>query len=124
MTLKAHAGEFLGADSVIASCETLMLTEIQHGIRASEDRSVMHFLERNKIQLNICPTSNVRLSRVQSLKTHPMRILADAGIRITLNSDDIMIFNQTVSEEYLNVFKSGLFSSTELDAIRVFGLGK
>ncbi len=119
---KAHCGEFLGANSIRETVELLQLQEVQHGITAVESDEVMNWLQRNKIQLNICPTSNVRLGRVESLEKHPIRKLADKGIPLTINSDDIMIFDQSVSEEYVNLFKAGLFSAEELNAIRLFGI--
>lgn len=82
----------------------------------------MRFLRKNNIQLNVCPTSNVRLNTVESLKVHPMRILFDHGIRVTINSDDILVFNQSISEEYLSLYRAGLFAPEELDIVRHNGL--
>ncbi len=124
MKLKAHAGEFRDAEFVRYSVETLELDEVQHGITAAQSKEVMNWLRDNNIQLNICPTSNVKLSRVESLATHPIRILFDNGIKVTINSDDIIIFNQSVSEEYLDLYKAGLFNAEELDIIREYGLGR
>jgi adenosine deaminase len=122
LKLKSHAGEFGNAESVRYTVETLELDEVQHGIAASTSPDVMKWLRNNNIRLNICPTSNVVLGRAKNLATHPARILADNGIYITINSDDIMIFNQSVSEEYLNLFQAKLFSANELSIIRENGL--
>jgi len=122
MKLKAHVGEFGDAESVRRAVETLELDEVHHGISAASSQEVMRFLERNDIQLNVCPTSNVRLNTVVSLKVHPIRTLFDHGIRITINSDDILVFNQSVSEEYLSLYRAGLFTPEELDIIRQYGL--
>lgn len=124
MKLKCHSGEFGDAESVRYTVETLELDEVQHGISASESTEVMKWLMENKIQLNICPTSNLRLKRVKNLETHPARILFDNGVRITINSDDIMIFNQSVSDEFLNLYHAKLFSPEELDIIRLNGLNE
>lgn len=123
MKLKAHVGEFGDAESVRRAVETLELDEVHHGISAASSQEVMRFLERNDIQLNVCPTSNVRLNTVESLKVHPIRTLFDHGIRVTINSDDILVFNQSVSEEYLSLYRAGLFTPEELDIIRQYGLG-
>jgi adenosine deaminase len=70
------------------------------------------------------PTSNLKLKRVKSLETHPARILFDNGVKITINSDDIMIFNQSVSDEFFNLYKAKLFLPEELDIIRLNGLNE
>jgi adenosine deaminase len=119
MRCKAHAGEYRGPDFIRHSVETLQLDEVQHGITAAESEEVMRFLADHSIRLNVCPTSNIRLARVADIAAHPVRKLYDAGIHVTLNSDDILVFNQSVSEEYLNLYEAGMFSAEELDGIRV-----
>ena len=119
MKLKAHAGEFGGAERVRKTVETLGLNEVQHGIAAAESADVMRWLSRNRIRLNVCPSSNVMLGAVASLAVHPIRVLADNGVEVTVNTDDPMIFGQSVSQEYMNLFEAGVFSADELDAIRV-----
>ncbi len=118
MRLKAHAGEFGGAETVRRTVETLELDAVQHGIGAAESPDVMRWLSRNRITLNICPTSNVALGAVESLGAHPIRKLYDHGVRVTINTDDLMIFGQSASEEYLNLYRAGVFSAGELDGIR------
>lgn len=122
MKLKAHVGEFGDAESVRRAVEILQLDEVQHGISAASSKEVMRFLEENNTQLNVCPTSNVRLNTIESLKVHPIRILFDHGIRVTINSDDILVFDQSISEEYLSLYRAGLFAPEELDIIRHSGL--
>ena len=82
----------------------------------------MKFLADHNIRLNICPTSNIKLSLVESYASHPIRVLFDNGVPVTINTDDMLIFNQSVSEEYLNLFKAGLFTANELNMIRENGL--
>lgn len=119
---KAHVGEFGTADDVMEAVEELELDEVHHGIAAAKSDVVMNFLSKNKIQLNVCPTSNVMLGLVESCLAHPIRILYDKGIPVTINTDDMLVFNQSVSQEYLNLFISGLMSADELDIIRETGL--
>ncbi|MDD9972554.1 MAG: adenosine deaminase, partial [Candidatus Poribacteria bacterium] len=76
--------------------------------------------------LNVCPTSNVMLDGVSDLASHPIRILFDNGVPVTINTDDLMIFDQSVSEEYRNLYQAGVFSAEELNDIRrasLTGLG-
>jgi adenosine deaminase len=122
LRLKAHVGEWGDAESVQRAVEELELDEVQHGIAAAQSPSVMRFLADNRIQLNICPTSNVLLGRVSSLSGHPIRKFYDAGIKVTINTDDVLVFGQSVSDEFLNLHKVGLFSTAELDEIRQNGL--
>ncbi|RKU14662.1 adenosine deaminase [Candidatus Poribacteria bacterium] len=126
MKLKAHVGEFGGAEEVRRTVEVLDLDEVQHGIGAAESVEVMRWLSENRIQLNVCPTSNVMLGGVPDLASHPIRALFDNGVSVTINTDDLMIFGQSVSEEYRNLYQAGVFSAQELDDIRrasLTGLG-
>jgi adenosine deaminase len=122
LRVKAHAGEWGDADSVRRAVEELELDEVQHGIAAADSQSVMRFLAENRIRLNICPTSNLMLGRVESLASHPIRKLFDAGVRVTINTDDMAMFGQSVSDEFLNLYKSGCLNEKELDQIRENGL--
>lgn len=122
MKLKAHVGEFSGAEEIRRTVEILGLDEVQHGIAAIESEKVMKWLAENSIQLNVCPTSNVMLSAVHDIVSHPIRILFDNGVPVTINTDDLMIFDQTVSDEYRNLYQAGVFSAEELDSIRIASL--
>ena len=122
LKLKAHVGEFGGADEVKRTVEILQLDEVQHGIAAAESTAVMHWLADNRIRLNVCPTSNVMLGAVADLASHPVRRLYDHGVAVTINTDDLMIFGQSVSDEYLNLYRAGLFTPDELDEIRLRSL--
>ena len=116
--LKAHVGEFGDAEEVRRTVKVLGLDEVQHGIGAAESTEVMRWLSENQIRLNVCPTSNVMLEGVSELAAHPIRILFDNGVPVTINTDDLMIFGQSVSEEYRNLYQAGVFSAQELEDIR------
>lgn len=122
LRLKAHTGEFGSAESIRQTVEILDLDEVQHGINAVNSPEVMSWLQDNKIQLNVCPTSNVKLSVVKNISVHPIKILYDSGIPVTINTDDIMIFGQSVSDEYLNLYKNEILSAEILNNIRLQGL--
>jgi adenosine deaminase len=74
------------------------------------------------VRLNICPTSNLKLGRVARMEDHPIRRLFDAGVRVTVNSDDPLMFGNGVSEEYLALFRAGVMTAAELEAVRLEGL--
>ena len=122
MKCKAHAGEFGSADSVREAVETLELDAVQHGIGAAGSPEVMKWLKDHDIVLNVCPTSNIRLKRVRSYKTHPIRILFDHGVKVTINTDDALVFGDGVSEQFFKLFNAGVFSLQELEIIRGNGL--
>ena len=119
MKLKAHLGECGGAEWIREHPERLGVSEIQHGIAAAESQDVMSWLSECRLRLNICPSSNVMLGAASCLASHPVRALFDHGVEMTINTDDLMIFGQSVSQEYLNLFDAGVFSADELDGIRV-----
>ena len=120
----AHVGEFGSAGDVREAVEVLNLDAVQHGIAAASSPEVMQWLADRKVPLNICPTSNLVLQRAPSYAAHPIRTLFDHGVKVTVNTDDVTLFNQGVSEEYLNLYQAGLFSAEELDEIREYSLLK
>ncbi len=122
MRLKAHVGEWGSADDVWRAVEVLELDEVQHGIAAAGSPAVMRFLADQGVTLNVCPTSNLLLGRVARLEDHPIRALFDAGVRVTINSDDALIFGVGVSEEFLALRRAGVFTAAELDQIRRWSL--
>ena len=122
MKLKAHLGEFGGAERMREHADRLGVSEVQHGIAAAESQDVMNWLSECRIRLNVCPSSNVMLGAASSLASHPVRVLFDRGVEVSINTDDLMIFGQSVSQEYLNLFSAGVFSADELDGIRIASL--
>ena len=122
LRLKAHVGEWGSADSVWRAVEELELDEVQHGIAAADSPAVMRLLAKHRIRLNLCPTSNLMLGRVETLASHPIRKLFDAGVRVTVNTDDMLVFGQSVSHEFLNLYQAGCLNEKELDQIRENGL--
>ena len=101
-----HAGETSGPESVWAALRVLGAERIGHGVRAVEDPALVAYLAEHHIALEVCPTSNVRLGVFPSLATHPLRRLYDAGVPVTVNSDDPPLFNTTLTDEYLREFSS------------------
>ena len=122
LRLKAHVGEWGTAEDVRFAVECLELDEVQHGIAAAEDPSVIRFLADNHIRLNITPSSNYLLGRVAELKTHPIAELYRNGVDVTIGSDDVLIFDSDVSKEYLRLYQCGCLNAEELDDIRNNGL--
>lgn len=122
LRLKAHVGEWGTAKDIRTAVEELELDEVQHGIAAAGDESVIRFLAENKIRLNITPMSNVLLGRVADMAEHPIGKLYRSGIDVTINSDDVLIFDSDVSKEYLQLYEAQCLTAEELENIRKNGL--
>jgi adenosine deaminase len=96
----AHAGEVVGPQSVWGAINTLGVTRLGHGIRAVEDPALLEVLRERGIVLDVCPSSNLLTGAVASWPAHPLRRLYDAGIAVTINSDDPTFFDTTLTKEY------------------------
>jgi adenosine deaminase len=94
-----HAGEWAGAQSVRAALG-LPVTRIGHGVRAIEDPALVEQLAERGIVLECCPTSNVVLGAFASYEDHPLPRLREAGVRVTLGSDDPPYFGASIGGEY------------------------
>lgn len=124
LVLKAHVGEWGTAQDIITAVKALQLNEVQHGIAAVQDEDVIDFLVEKDIRLNITPSSNVLLGRVNDMAYHPIAQLYRKGVNVTINSDDVLVFDSDVSKEYLRLYQSGCMTSEELDDIRIKGLNR
>ena len=96
----AHAGESSGPEGVRDALEFLGAERIDHGVRAIEDPSLVAQLASAGTPLDVCPTSNLRLGLAPSLGEHPVDRLYRAGVRVSLNTDDPVLFGATVDGEY------------------------
>ncbi|MGH8987690.1 MAG: adenosine deaminase [Acidimicrobiales bacterium] len=96
----AHAGESSGPEGVRDAVELLGAERVDHGIRAVEDPVLVATLAARAIPLDVCPTSNVRLGVVTSLAAHPIERLRAAGVPVSVNTDDPLLFGTSVVGEY------------------------
>ena len=118
-----HAGETEGPDSIWGAINTLSAARIGHGIRCLEDPGLVSYLKQNRIPLDVCPSSNVRLGLVPSLVQHPLPKLLAEGLWVSINSDDPPMFDTTLTDEYYRIvdtFGFGIHDVTQfvINAIR------
>lgn len=123
LKIKIHTGEFEEDLSVREIYELLKPDALQHGIQAYRDEGLLDILKDKQVPLNICPSSNVVLGAVESIKKHPIRALFDYGVKVTVNTDDLLFFHRSVSEEFLWLYDMEIFTAEELDQIRLNSLG-
>ncbi|MDO9485716.1 MAG: adenosine deaminase [Actinomycetota bacterium] len=96
-----HAGETTGPETIRESLTSLGAVRIGHGIAAAQDAELMTELVEKGIVLEVCPTSNVCTRAVVSLQEHPFPVLREAGVRLTLNTDDPGMFDTHLNKEYM-----------------------
>ncbi|WP_113554103.1 adenosine deaminase [Rhizobiales bacterium] len=98
--LTIHAGELSGAFSVRDALDHVRPSRISHGVRAIEDGDLVRRLADEGVVLEVCPGSNISLQVFPDFASHPLRALHEAGVRVTLNSDDPPFFHTSLAQEY------------------------
>jgi adenosine deaminase len=112
-----HAGETMGAESVWGVIKNIPTDRIGHGVRSIEDPALVVYLKHRQIPLELCPTSNLCIGVYKSFKEHPLRQLWDAGVYVTVNSDDPTLFNTDLNNEYKILVDHFGFGIKDLEAI-------
>jgi aminodeoxyfutalosine deaminase len=95
-----HAGETTGPESVWSALRDLGAERIGHGLHAVEDPELLDHLARERILLEVCPTSNLRTGEVVDLAEHPLPLLHRRGVPVTINTDDPGMFGCDLVGEY------------------------
>ncbi len=97
----AHAGEEGPPEYVWQALDLLGVERVDHGIRSVEDPALLRRLAADRTPLTVCPLSNVRLRCVEAIASHPIPLLLEAGVHVTVNSDDPAYFGGYVADNYL-----------------------
>lgn len=118
----AHAGETGGAGHVREAVEDLHARRIQHGIRAVEDASVLGLLAQREICCDVALTSNACLTPYTDMKTHPILRMLEAGVPVTLSTDDPPFFSTDLVNEYRRAQKEAGISLDRLWQMNLNGL--
>ncbi|MEL6920299.1 MAG: adenosine deaminase [Pseudomonadota bacterium] len=100
LSITVHAGELVGAHSVREALDQLKPARIGHGVRAIEGPDLVKRLADEEIVLEICPASNIALNVFDDYANHPFNALREAGVKVTLNSDDPPHFGSSIGREY------------------------
>lgn len=96
----AHAGEEGPPDYIWQALKLLKASRIDHGVRCLEDLSLVEYLAKHQVPLTVCPLSNVKLRVFDTLADHNLRQLLEAGLCVTINSDDPAYFGGYVAENF------------------------
>lgn len=112
-----HAGETQGPASVWGAIDQLMADRIGHGVRAIEDQELITYLVEYQIPLEVNPSSNIHLHVYESFEQHPIKLLDQAGVKVTVNSDDPPLFDTSLLKEYFILAER--FDYQQADLIRI-----
>jgi len=110
----AHAGEEGPAAYVEAALDDLQVQRVDHGNRAFDNPVLVKRLARERTPLTMCPLSNLRLKGIPSLEVHPLKKALDAGLMVTVNSDDPSYFGGYISDNFKAIQKALQLQSGEL----------
>ncbi len=102
----AHAGEAAGPESICDAVELLGAERIGHGLTVLQDAGVTALLRERGIPLEVCPSSNVSTGLIAQFEDHPMPRFLEAGLTVTLNSDDPAMFGTSLEEEFVRAAQS------------------
>jgi adenosine deaminase len=102
--LVAHAGEEGPPQYIRDALDVLKVERIDHGVRCVEDPALVQRLAREQVPLTVCPLSNVKLCVFPTLGDHNLKDLLDAGLKVTVNSDDPAYFGGYVNQNFVETF--------------------
>lgn len=114
LRLTVHAGETVGPESIWGALHELKADRIGHGLRAIDDPELVRYLAEHQVPVEVCISSNVLTGCCTSVEQHPVRELFDAGVLVTLNTDDPEMFHTTLNHEYQIAQQVFDFSDDEL----------
>ena len=112
--LEVHAGEMGPPASIAASLDVLHADRIGHGVAAIRDPALLTRLVRDQVVLDVCPSSNVGISMYPSLEAHPVTAFWQAGVNMTISSDDPAFFHTTLIDELRHLVRLAGLSRDDL----------
>ena len=116
-----HAGEAYGPESIHQAIHVCGAHRIGHGCRLREDGDLLHYVNDHRISLECCPSSNVQTGAIRDLASHPIKLYKNLGLRVTVNTDNRLVTDTTVSKELWLCHKVMGFSMSDLKQIILSG---
>jgi len=116
-----HAGEAYGPESIAQAVHYCGAHRIGHGVRLRENGELLNYLNDHRIPLEMCPSSNLQTGSVSSLASHPLRFYFDFGLRVSINTDNRLITDTTLTKELLLAHRELGFSLDDLCTVLVQG---
>jgi len=117
----AHAGEAYGPASIAQAIHYCGAHRIGHGVRLREDGDLLNYVNDHRIPLECCPSSNVQTRAVTSFKAHPLKFYLDLGMRVTVNTDNRLITDTTVTKELVLMQKTFDLPLRDIRALVIHG---
>jgi adenosine deaminase len=106
----AHAGEEGPASYVWEAINILKVVRIDHSNHALDDEQLVSILVERQLPLTVCPLSNVKLAVVKTIENHPLKIMMDKGLFVTINSDDPAYFDGYINDNFLAVQRKDIYT--------------
>jgi adenosine deaminase len=116
-----HAGEAYGPESIHQAIHVCGAHRIGHGCRLREDGDLLHYVNDHRISLECCPSSNVQTGAIRDLASHPIKLYKNLGLRVTVNTDNRLVTDTTVSKELWLCHKVLGFSMADLKQVILSG---
>jgi adenosine deaminase len=110
----AHVGENAGPEYIWQALELLKIERIDHGVRCMEDKKLVDELVKNQIPITVCPVSNVQTRIVKKMSEHPLKQMLQAGLLVSINSDDPALFGAELLDNYESLTRDLGFSPEEI----------
>lgn len=121
LNLTIHAGEAYGPESIHQAIHYCGAHRIGHGTRTREDGDLLNYINDHRIPLEMCITSNVQTGSVSSFELHPIKTYYELGLRVTINTDNLLVSNTTVTKEYMVANKYYGFEIDDFKEIIIYG---
>lgn len=116
-----HAGEAYGPESIAQAIHVCGAHRIGHGCRLRENGDLLHYVNDHRIALECCPSSNVQTGAIRDLRSHPIKLYKNLGLRVTVNTDNRLVTDTTVSKELWLCHREMGFTLEDLKAVILSG---
>lgn len=116
-----HAGEAYGPESIHQAIHVCGAHRIGHATRLREDGDLLNYVCDHRIPLEVCVTSNVQTRAVRGFESHPLKFYYDFGLRVTINTDNRLVTDTTMTDEYVRAVETFGFDASEVAQLAING---